>query len=348
MWLDWWACQLDTLHWWEELTAIPDVEDLRRLAWKICVSFFIPVVRCETLLSQDYTMPPAPKCLTRGRFLPNHPIYQDVQWQLLLLTLAYAWALQYWVEKVRLLMPGDYCPLMMSIMELKWWVEGHITFSKQDIFYNLESTAPEARAGMQRSHKRVPLPHMPLLTLEAWSPHSTETLGADDTILVSPGCTPRDETPPAEPTILPAEANAEDTLPDSAETPPGGNTMVLLAEVNTETPKDLSTDWATSPAEVERWVVPATGLVDKLADPHPVWPRKTVHVDLDHFWRGLNLEATGVTPRDIVIVSVGRVALGNPHMAATLKGPPKERKAVCHQDAIADELAEKDLAEGHL
>ena len=60
VWLNWWASQLDTLHWWGELVAIPGVEDPRRLAQKIWVSFLIPVVRCEALLNQDYTMPPPP------------------------------------------------------------------------------------------------------------------------------------------------------------------------------------------------------------------------------------------------------------------------------------------------
>ena len=78
MWLDWQAHQLDTPHWWAELTAISKVEDPRKLAQKICTSFLIPAVRCKALPSQDYTMPPAPKCLTRGRFLPNDPSYQDV------------------------------------------------------------------------------------------------------------------------------------------------------------------------------------------------------------------------------------------------------------------------------
>ena len=31
LWLDWWAFQLDTPHWWEELTAILEVEDLKKL-----------------------------------------------------------------------------------------------------------------------------------------------------------------------------------------------------------------------------------------------------------------------------------------------------------------------------
>ena len=77
-WLDWQAHRLDTPHRWEVLTAIPDVEDLKRLAWKICASFLILAVQCEALLNQDYTAPPAPKCLTRGRFLPDDPFYQDI------------------------------------------------------------------------------------------------------------------------------------------------------------------------------------------------------------------------------------------------------------------------------
>ena len=78
IWLDWWAGQLDTPHWWAELTAIPEVEDPRMLAQKTHASFLILVVQCEAFPGQDYTAPPAPKCLTRGRFLPNDPSYWDV------------------------------------------------------------------------------------------------------------------------------------------------------------------------------------------------------------------------------------------------------------------------------
>ena len=130
VWLTWWAHFLDTPHWWGELTSIQDVEDLKRLAQKICASFLILAVRCETLQNQDYTMPPAPKCLSRSRFLPDNPSYQYICQQPLLLTLAYAQALQYWAEKVSPPTPSGYCPLAMSIVELRWWVEGHLIFSK--------------------------------------------------------------------------------------------------------------------------------------------------------------------------------------------------------------------------
>ena len=32
VWLDWWACLMDTPHWWVELTTIPEVEDPKQLA----------------------------------------------------------------------------------------------------------------------------------------------------------------------------------------------------------------------------------------------------------------------------------------------------------------------------
>ena len=58
LWLGWQAHQLYTPHWWEELTAIPEVGDLKELAQKICASFDIPAVRCEALQNQDYTTHP--------------------------------------------------------------------------------------------------------------------------------------------------------------------------------------------------------------------------------------------------------------------------------------------------
>ena len=75
VWLNWQAHHLDTSHWWRELVAIPEVEDPKRLAQKILASFLILVVRCEAFLNQEYTMPPAPECLTRSRFLPDGPTY---------------------------------------------------------------------------------------------------------------------------------------------------------------------------------------------------------------------------------------------------------------------------------
>ena len=114
-----------------------------KLAKKIGASFSIPVVRCETFLGQEYSMPPPAKCLTRGRFIPYDPSYQDIQQQPLLMMVAYTQTLQYWVEQAK--SPGhlDYSPLVMSIVELMQQMRGHITFYKLDILWNLDRDAPE-------------------------------------------------------------------------------------------------------------------------------------------------------------------------------------------------------------
>ena len=77
-WLDWQACQLDMPCWWTEPTATPGVEDPWKLVQKIHASFLIPEVRSRVFLGQDYTTPPAPKCLTQSMFLPDELSYQDV------------------------------------------------------------------------------------------------------------------------------------------------------------------------------------------------------------------------------------------------------------------------------
>ena len=102
---------------------------------------------------------------------------------------------------------------------------------------------------------------------------------------------------------------------------------------------------------METQVVPTTGLVVELAS--PLTPsdkaeeeRRCMLIVTASMGR-LNLKATGITPRDTVIASVGTVAFENPQMAAVLPGPGKGRKVVGYQDATIEELAEKDLTGDH-
>ena len=88
-WLEWWACQLDTPHWWEELTAMPGVEDVKKLAQKICTSFKVPAVRREVPRGQVFMAPPAPKSINRIFFLPDDLPYQDIPLKPYQMTLAY-------------------------------------------------------------------------------------------------------------------------------------------------------------------------------------------------------------------------------------------------------------------
>ena len=217
IWLDSQAYQLDTPHWWVELTAIPKVEDPRRLAQKICTSFLILTVRCEAFPGQDYTRPSSPKVLTRGRFLPNDPSYQDVQWQPLLLTVAYAQALQYPAEKVRPPILNDYHPLVMSMVELKQHVGRYVTFNKQDVLWNLGSTTPEFIGQDMGTPKGTSftLPttrNTESSSMEAWGHIMPLPYYAD----VPPRRKPHQLNPPP----LPAEVDVKDTLPGTAKTPP--------------------------------------------------------------------------------------------------------------------------------
>ena len=129
-------------HWWEELTAIPEVGDVKRLAWKIHTPFDIPVIWCKALRNQAFTAPSAPKCLKRGVFLPNNS-YQDVWLKPHIFTLAYVQALQHWAEEANPPTPGEPCPLVKSMIELRQCVGRYTTFSKH-VFKSLGNAIPEA------------------------------------------------------------------------------------------------------------------------------------------------------------------------------------------------------------
>ena len=145
MWLEWWACQLDTPNWWEELTTIPNAGDPKQLAQKICASFKIPGVRCETIGNhKEYTAPPAPKCIKQGMFLPNDLPYQDVWLKSPWRTLAYAQALQYWAEKTNPPVPGEPHLLVMNVCQLRWHMRRYTTFHDCNVFEGLVHGLPEA------------------------------------------------------------------------------------------------------------------------------------------------------------------------------------------------------------
>ena len=91
----------------------------------------------RAFLEQEYTVPPAPKCLDRNAFLLDELSYQDVQQQPILLMVAYARGLQYWVEKLNLPESPDLCPLAGSVVELRETVPEHVTFTNWDVLWGL-------------------------------------------------------------------------------------------------------------------------------------------------------------------------------------------------------------------
>ena len=129
--------------------------------------------------------------------------------------------LQYWAEKIRPPTLNDYHPLVISVVELKQHVEGLVTFSKQDVFQNLESTTPEAISWDMGIPQGDPITLPTTANVGDIRSSSMEAQGADNTTPSPSGCPPKDETPLAEPTTLPAKVDVTDTLPDLAEIPPG-------------------------------------------------------------------------------------------------------------------------------
>ena len=188
LWMGWWACQLDTPYWWEELTVIPEGGDVKTLAQKICASFDVPAVQCRALRNQDYTVPLAPKCLRRGMFLPNNLSYQDVQLKAQLSMLAYMQVLQYRAEEANPLASGKPHPLAMSV---RWLIKRYTTFSESDIFEGLGNVIHEAKYGDMGT---------PLVDSTA----SSVTADVEDTQLSPVETAPVDDT-----TVLATEPNAE-------------------------------------------------------------------------------------------------------------------------------------------
>ena len=147
VWVEWQACHVDMLEWWDELVAISNMEDYRKLAQKIMLLFEIPRVRCEALkVRNDYSAPPAPKCVERKLFLlppdPRLPCqdYHEKQPQK---TLAYAQTLQYWAERANPPSPGEMCCLVRCVQELRWAMKPFTTFSDHAI---LEKAKPDQGA----------------------------------------------------------------------------------------------------------------------------------------------------------------------------------------------------------
>ena len=103
---------------------------------------FDPTVRSKVFPGQGYAAPPAPKCLTQNVFLMDELSYQDMQQQPFLLTVAYAWGLQYWADRLNLPVDPDFCPLVRSVLELRERVKEHTVFSKQDVSQGLGRIDP--------------------------------------------------------------------------------------------------------------------------------------------------------------------------------------------------------------
>ena len=87
--------------------------------------------------NQLYTVPSAPKCLSRNAFILDELSYQDVHQQPTLLKVTYTRGLQYWAEKLNLPRNPDLCPLVGSVVELRETMQEHVTFNHWDVVQGL-------------------------------------------------------------------------------------------------------------------------------------------------------------------------------------------------------------------
>ena len=148
VWVEWQACWVEKPEWWEELVAIPNVEDHRKLAWKILASqdkvWALKVMN-------DYSVPPALNCVKRKLFfLGLYPRFscQDYHQKQPQKTLAYTQALLHWAERANLPHPGEMCHLARCVQELRWAMKPFTTFSDHAILEKTKSDhgTPEAEA----------------------------------------------------------------------------------------------------------------------------------------------------------------------------------------------------------
>ena len=137
-WVAWKARAYETPRWWQELTMAPGVDDYKKLAHKVWASSQLPKRASEQWwVKNDHKAPPAPPCLLWKDFLlPPDSIFacwdiQKIQHEKMV---AYAWALQFWVEKVNLPTGGKPCLLAGCVIELWEERECYLSFSNKNVF----------------------------------------------------------------------------------------------------------------------------------------------------------------------------------------------------------------------
>ena len=196
-----------------------------------------------------------------------HPI-RDVWQQPLLLTMAYTWVLQYWVEKFIPPAHLDYHPLAMSIMELMHRVKEHVIFYKQDVLWGLGRIAPETvdwDPAVPQGHSITQPTTTNIGGMESNSSEAQEAHGATPSLFRPP---PKEEIPSVEPIALPTVDDVGHTPPGLGNPLSGGDATVLSTKPEME---DWPTGQDTSPIEVLTQLVPKTASVVKLPAPssHP-------------------------------------------------------------------------------
>ena len=137
-WVTWRAQVHDMPGWWLELAKVPWVDDHQELAQKVQASFKLPQQINEWHGMENYHQAPlAPLCICQKSFLPQpDPKFAcwDIRESWLEKMVAYAQALQFWVEKFNLPTQGQQCFLGGSILEPREEMKFYVSFPHEAIF----------------------------------------------------------------------------------------------------------------------------------------------------------------------------------------------------------------------
>ena len=137
-WVMWKAEACKTPSWQRELVAVPEIEDQEKLAHEVQASFWHPKWASEVHQMDNYHQAPsALPCLLSKSFMPPpDSIYTcwDIWEMQREKTVAYTWALQYWVEKADLPAGGGPCMLAESVKELWEEMRYCLSFSNKEVF----------------------------------------------------------------------------------------------------------------------------------------------------------------------------------------------------------------------
>ena len=143
----WRGCRVNTPDWWQELVGILGINDFQELTQKIRTSFEPPWAKIKSPGCQQQLFSTTSPQLhplegisaTSEPHIPQ-PGFMEGQSQK---TLAYAQALQYWVEKANPPTPSQPHLLARCVQELRRVMEPYVTFSDDAI---LEGATPQERS----------------------------------------------------------------------------------------------------------------------------------------------------------------------------------------------------------
>ena len=153
LWVPWKAERCETPGWWMELSAVPGKEDARKLAREVRASFRLPW-QLQELGSREATLqaPPALPCLCRKRFMPPANLIfacRDIREIPREKVVAYARALQHWVEQNNLPAGGEPCLLVRSVLELREEVKWYLSFTDEEVFWGVALPKEEEEDSLQ-------------------------------------------------------------------------------------------------------------------------------------------------------------------------------------------------------